>query len=165
MISRVIIDKKLLASFRKRTLEAYPREAMCTMWGRVEGDTVLITVIKDILQKATENEVNYYEADALAHAGHGDHYLGSIHSHPDCLDATPSQADWDTSFSSGERVFAVMQIRKLATGRFKTEVKFWEPRPEITIVYPRVRDANRNKQQAESKAVQVLQEVSREDIT
>lgn len=163
MISRVIVDKKLLASFRKRTLEAYPHEVMCTMWGRVEGDTILITVIKDIPQQASEKEVNYYEADALAHAGHGDHYLGSIHSHPDCLDATPSQADWDTSFSSGERVFAVMQVRKLETGRFKTEVQFWEPRPPIAIVNPRVRDANRSKQQAESKAVQMVQDVSREE--
>ena len=165
MISRVIVSKSLIASFRKRAVAAYPKEAMCTLWGKVEGDTVLVTTFKDIPHEASESEVNYFESDALSHAGHGEHYLGSLHSHPDSLDATPSQADWDTSFSSGERVFAVMRVTKLKTGRFTTEIRYWEPRPEITIVYPRVRDANRNKQQIESKAVQILPEVSREEVT
>lgn len=141
MISRVVISKQLLASFRKRTLEAYPNETMQTLWGRVEGDTVVISGLRTPEQKATQNELVYYDSDTVGpqSAIRGEHYLGTVHSHPDSFDATPSQQDWDTSYSSGERIFGIMCCKRQVSGRFKTEVKFWEPRPDIAIVNPRVR--------------------------
>lgn len=142
MISRVLISKSLLSSFRKLVLEHYPNEVMNTLWGRVEGDTVLISALKTPEQNATDRELTYYDADAISPQTQlrGEHYLGTIHSHPDCVDATPSQHDWDTAYSSGERVFGVMRVSKQGN-KFKMEVKFWEPRPEITVVHPRVRKA------------------------
>jgi len=156
MISRVIISKQLLASFRKRTLEAYPLETMQTLWGRVEGDTVVISSLRTPEQKGSPDRLDYNFDDAASPQAHvrGEHYLGTIHSHPEGSDATPSQSDWDSSYSSGERVFGILWCSKQASGRFKTEVKFWEPRAMITVVHPRVRDANRNsKSQVESKTM------------
>lgn len=141
VISRVIISKQLLANFRKQVITAYPNETMSTLWGRAEGDTIIISALRTPDQKASVDELSYHIGDAVGVQANirGESYLGTIHSHPECSDATPSQHDWDTSFNSGERVFAVMRCTKSTAGRFKTEVRFWEPRPEIAIINPRVR--------------------------
>lgn len=166
MISRVLISKKLLSEFRKQVTKAYPAETMSTLWGRIEGDTVVVSSLRVPKQEGTSEELTYHFADAVGDQARvrGEHYLGTIHSHPECLDSTPSQHDWDTSYGSGERVFGIMRVEKSSAGRFTTEVAWWEPRPRIATVHPRVRDANRDSQlQTKSKAVQALREVSGED--
>jgi len=163
MVSRVLISKKLIADFRKRVIAAYPNETMQTLWGRVEGDTVVVSSLRTPKQEGTKDELLYHFGDAVGAQSvvRGEHYLGTIHSHPECLDATPSQHDWDTSYTSGERIFGIMRCERGDGGRYKTETKFWEPRPEIAIVHPRVRDANRDKQlEVESEAMPKLQKIS-----
>src|SRR5262245_30180414 len=102
MITRVLISKKLLSEFRRRAIEAYPNEVMSTLWGRIEGDSAVISSLKTPPQEGNTEELTYYIADAVAPqaATTGEHYLGTIHSHPECLDSTPSQNDWDTSYAS-----------------------------------------------------------------
>lgn len=158
MLSRVIISKSLLSAFRKRALAAYPNETMQTLWGRLSGNSVIVTSMRTPEQKVSETEVVFYEDDLSSPAvDTREQYLGTIHSHPECLDATPSQVDWDTSFEAGEYVFGIMRIVKKVNGRFTTEVAWWEPRPMIATVFPRVRNANRNnKPKTESETVQIL---------
>lgn len=140
MITRVILAKKLLASFRKKAQSSYPNEVMNTLWGKLEGSTAIVEELHDFDQHATGQLVNYTDADTMAPAGRGIRFLGTIHTHPDCTDASPSAADWTDAFGAGEHIFAVMKIVK-HNNKFKTEVAFWEPRPQITIIHPRVRKA------------------------
>lgn len=145
MITRVIVNNQLLVQFRKKVILAYPKEYMETLWGKIEGSSVIITSFRPVHQRASEESVQYTEGDAVAHAGHGELYIGTCHSHPDCQDATPSQEDWNTSFSSGEHMFGVMRVTKKSNGKFETQTEFWEPRPRISIVYPRIREARKAK--------------------
>lgn len=170
LINRIVISKQLVTFFRKYILAAYPHEGMMTLWGRVEGDTVVISSLRTPEQKGTVDRLDYHLDDAAGPQAEirGEQYLGTWHSHPEGSDATPSAADWDSSYSSGERVFGIMWCSKQSNGRFKTSNSWWEPRPEIQMVHPRVRgqNANRNKkQQTESKGVQVSQEVPRTEAS
>jgi len=156
VISRVLISKKLLAEFRKQALAAYPNETMSTLWGRIEGETAIVTSLHVPDQKQSNDKVEYNTDDLLSPASVArEHYIGTCHSHPDCADCAPSQIDWDTSYSCGEHLFGIMRIEKKSDGRFKTEVGWYEPRASIMMVHPRIPNANRNNQlEAKSKAVQ-----------
>jgi len=153
MITRILISKKLIAEFRKRAIAAYPQEHMETCWGRIEGSSVIIEALHTPHQHATTDTVRYQESDALAKAGSGLAYIGSCHSHPDSTDATPSQVDWDTSFSSGEHVFGVMRVAKKENGKFTTEIGWWESRPGIAMIHPRVRNVRVLQDRFEDKEV------------
>lgn len=149
MISRVIISPRLIASFRKAAVRAYPNEFFQTMWGWVRGDTVTVEALRDAAHTPTDSEISTTVADQFApHSTTPLHYLGTIHSHPDCGDTSPSVTDWDDGFTTGETVFFVMSVRKGENGRFRTDLRPWEPRPPIAIVYPRVRGERRRREKA-----------------
>lgn len=133
MIARVLISKQLLSNFRKKALSIYPNEYMMTVWGRIEGDTVQVESLREVAQKATEGSVTASFLDCVT-SSNTSTFLGTIHTHPDSTDATPSQADWDGSFACGEYIFGIMKISK-----GKTITKWWEPRAEISMIHPRVR--------------------------
>jgi len=149
MIVRVMLDKKLLADFRKQAIKAYPNEVMNTLWGRAEGDSIIIHRMRSVEQDADENKVEAYVSDMVSPvATTADRYLGSIHSHPDCHDASPSVQDWHNAYVCGEHVFGVMSVMKSDSGRFSTAVSWWEPRPFIDTIHPRIRKPSWNQTKA-----------------
>jgi len=135
-----MIDKKLLGEFRKKALAAYPDELMHTLWGRVEGDSIIIHHLRGVEQEATGDKVEAYVSDMVSPvASTPERYLGSIHSHPDCFEASPSLQDWHNAYVCGEHVFGIMAIHENSSGRFSTSVAWWEPRPFIDTIHPRIR--------------------------
>jgi proteasome lid subunit RPN8/RPN11 len=142
MISRVLLPKALLTSFRKLAEGAYPNEVMQTMWGRIEGESVMISSLKSVAQQANPDMVVARVDDMVSPASHTrEHFLGSIHSHPDVEHASPSTADWDGSYACGEHVFAVMALTRKPSGKFHVETRYWEVHPPIQIIHPRTRKA------------------------
>lgn len=134
MIHRILVSKKLLAGYKKRAIAAYPSELLETLWGRIEGDTAIIERVLPVNQRATNNEVTADDADIHAPAkdARGVMILGTIHSHPDSTDASPSEPDWEDSYKNGEHLFGVCRITN-----DKAKMAFWEARPLIRVVHPR----------------------------
>lgn len=144
MISRVLLPKSLLASFRKLAEGAYPNEVMQTLWGRIEGESVMIYSLRNVDQQASPDMVVARVDDMVSPARDTkEHFIGSIHSHPDMQHPHPSTADWDGSYTCGEHLFAVMALVKKPSGKFSAETRFWQPRPHIQIVHPRIRKAKK----------------------
>lgn len=145
MIVRIIVTKQAISSFRKAAIAAYPNEFLRTLWGRIQGETVQVSSLRDVSQIQTEQDVSCTIQDLMAPATGPEQYLGSLHSHPDTSDATPSQTDWDDAFDTGEHIFGVMRVSKKADGGFTTELKWWQPAPPIQTIYPKVRGINEKK--------------------
>lgn len=138
MIHRILVSKKLLDGYKKRAIAAYPSELLETLWGRIEGDTAIIERVLPVNQKATEmvTEATYADIMQPAKEARGIMLLGTIHSHPETVDASPSEHDWRDSYQNGEHIFAVCQLRKKAE-KFTSKISIWEARPVINIVHPR----------------------------
>jgi len=144
VITRIVISKQALADFKKQAIKDFPLEAFVTLWGKVDGSTVVITSVKDVTHRAKEDTIDYHEADALSPAAHTrEHFIGSLHSHPNCSDSSPSETDWQDAFSHGEFIFGVMSINRKENGKFVTATSFWEPSPSISIIHPRLRKPKR----------------------
>lgn len=139
MIARVIIDQALVTAFRKMAQAAYPDEAMVTMWGRIESDSVVISRLRGVEQDSTDTSVQARVEDMVAPAADHLHerYLGTMHSHPDLFDASPSEQDWQDSWNGGEFVFGVLGIVPTSKGRFRTNLQFWPVLQPIDIIHPR----------------------------
>lgn len=138
MIHRILVSKKLLDGYKKRAIASYPSELLETLWGRIEGDTAIIERVLPVVQVASHDAVSADDEDILAPAkkARGVMLLGTIHSHPDSQDASPSEADWEDSYQNGEHVFAVCRITKKAD-KFITKISLWEARPIIKVTHPR----------------------------
>lgn len=137
-----MLDQKLLREFRKTAVKAYPSEVMNTLWGRVEGDSILVHHLRSVEQEAGTHEVKAYVSDMVGPVSQtAEQYLGSIHSHPDCWDASPSIQDWHNAYVCGEKIFAVMSLAKTDKGRFASTIAWFEPRPFIDMIHPRIRKA------------------------
>ena len=144
MTNRIIVSKQLIAQFRKKALVAYPKEYMATVWGRRDApDVFMITSIKDVAHTATGDSAKAKYDSCVMPDGSRETWLGTIHTHPDSTDATPSQTDWDNSLVCGELLFGVMKVGKKPNGRLYTELRWWEPRAAITMIHPRVREAKK----------------------
>lgn len=147
MIVRIILPSSIEAAFRRDAIRAYPLEHAAAMRGRVIGDTVTITRFTALPHRSTEDETNYFVDDAIAPPQQeGDTFVGVAHSHPGAgSDAAPSKEDWKSAFRSGEIVMGIMVVEKRENGKFRTELEFYESRPPIAIVHPRVRAPRKKK--------------------
>ena len=149
------MDPKLIAAFRRSAIRAYPNEHIEVLRGRVVGDTATVAALVSIDHRSTEAQVDFHRSDVVTVEA----FLGTIHSH--CgeeggnYDSAPSSADWHDAFTSGEIVFGVMLVEKTAKGRFKTSVEFWQSRPPIEVVYPRVR-GKRKEGKMEKESIETL---------
>lgn len=160
MISRIILDKKLLAQFRKQAIAAYPREHLVSVWGRLAGDTVVVSSFRPVEHTATTERLDYHIADAVVpRGGETEHFLGSCHSHPGSdVDVAPSATDWRMAYNCGEIICGIMTVVPNAKGKYKTETEWWQPRPAIVMVHPRIRQEK--KPDAPAPVVEVVVEQS-----
>lgn len=159
MITRVVISKKHLADFRSAAIQTLPHERLWSLWGRIQGDTAIVTGFKDVPQKGTNDEVTVQIDDMFGPAAGPEQYIGTIHSHPSEAhsgDASPSEQDWDDAFATGEHVFGVMRIWRDPKGKYKTQLRWWEPRAAIRMIHPKTRTVglNAKTKQRENKTVQ-----------
>jgi proteasome lid subunit RPN8/RPN11 len=156
MISRIIVSKQAITAFRREAIKAHPNEFLQTLWGRIQGDTVLVHAIRPVEHRATAGSIDLTLQDTMAPAQGTDQFIGTIHSHPDTKDATPSQTEWEDAFSTGEHVFGVMRVMQKPNGKFETELEWWEPRASIQMIYPKVRSTNELRKPKEQKPMPEL---------
>lgn len=145
LITRVVITDKLVRDFRKAAIAAMPNECLWSVWGRIQGDTVIVERLAQPHQKVSETDVSINRDVMLAPAVGQHQYIGTIHSHPESSDASPSTTDWTDAYATGEHVFGVMRVYKSNKGTWKTELDWWEPRASIQMIYPKVRTTNEKK--------------------
>jgi proteasome lid subunit RPN8/RPN11 len=116
----VVIDRKVLDSFKRRALEQYPREIFEQVVGRISGTQARIFAFRDLEHTAnTRNVVVDDDMDPMTEGEDESRLkiLGTIHSHPQDT-VEPSELDWETMKTDGELVMGICSIRKTAKRRF-----------------------------------------------
>lgn len=141
--TKIVVDKKEEAKFRRRVLDRYPYEHMEALWGQIRGDVLYVCafirmehqiLVKHL--KYDESELDEHEEDAREA---GLEFLGTIHSHPDCADNRFGDTDLADAQESQE---CIMGIAAIETKRKDKKTKKWKklPRRRVQIAYwPTVR--------------------------
>ena len=130
---RVRVAETVLRGFRRRALKVYPRELMETVWGRITPQGIDVFTFHPIDHKGTRAKCEFTANTDADLEGQRDEeapeykqeLLGTIHSHPDCSDASPSEADWEIAVSSKEIISGIYLIKGTKPGRRRTRVRFY----------------------------------------
>ena len=134
---RVIIDRRILASFRRRALAKYPVEYMEMVWGLSLPNRIEINAFAELEHSATPLQIDYDMAELHNGAKEAEEVhlecLGSIHSHPQCESAEPSEADWIDGCKGKESIMGILAIWKSKSGRFRSRLKWWRPEMPLKI--------------------------------
>jgi proteasome lid subunit RPN8/RPN11 len=132
----VIVDRKVLASFKRRALKAYPRETFEQVVGRISGTQARIFAFRDLEHVANKQDVVVDDDMNPMTEGEDErgrfHILGTIHSHPQDT-VEPSELDWETMKTDGELVMGICAIRKTAKRRFVTFAFFGRNRQQLQL--------------------------------
>lgn len=119
IVKEVIVDRRVLAEFKKRALKAYPKELLEVVVGEVRGAKAKVFCFQDYEHTADRRNA-YVDADAH-HAEDQDDcphkIIGTVHSHPNDI-AKPSPCDRRSAKREGEQVFGICAIRKRNKRRF-----------------------------------------------
>lgn len=157
MITRIILPRPMLKAFRDEAVCKFPVEYMETLWGRIEGGTVIVSALGKMPQEASEDALRFDRADTVNRAGQGEILLGSLHTHCNMYDPSPSPQDWEDAFKFGEHIFGIMTIWKEdgKPGKFKTAVSWWEPQPSILMIHPR--ESGKKARKPRKKSEEIVQ--------
>jgi proteasome lid subunit RPN8/RPN11 len=145
--SKIVVDHKEEAKFRRRALRRFPKEHIEALWGYVRSDTAYIVafLICDTEKANTRGvyfrddleELDFHEADAadtiVTDGVTGNRIklalLGTIHSPPNDDDAVLSEFDIRESQETQESIIAVCAIKTLNRGqknqRRITKIEYW----------------------------------------
>ncbi|MBZ5647092.1 MAG: Mov34/MPN/PAD-1 family protein [Acidobacteriia bacterium] len=119
-LAEVVVDRKVLDSFKRRALKVYPQEIFEQVVGRISGPQARIFAFRDLEHVAKNG--NVYTDDDMNPMTEGEdesrfEILGTIHTHPQDT-VEPSDLDWETMQKDGELVMGICSIRKTAKRRF-----------------------------------------------
>jgi proteasome lid subunit RPN8/RPN11 len=119
-LTEVVVDRKVLDAFKRRSLKFYPREFLEQIVGRVVGSQVRIYAFRELEHEATKWEVVIDEdLDPMSEGEDSRHYdiLGTIHTHPQSS-IEPSDVDWEAMKRDGEHIMGICAIRRTSKRRF-----------------------------------------------
>src|SRR5512140_3083718 len=95
-VAEIVVDRRVLGSFKRRALKAYPREILEQVVGKIVGHQARIFAFRDLEYEASKNLV-VMESDVnpMTENEDGMHLsiLGTIHTHPQNT-VEPSDLDW-----------------------------------------------------------------------
>jgi proteasome lid subunit RPN8/RPN11 len=140
--TRIVVDKKEEAKFRRRALRRFPLEYIEALWGQIRGDILYICAfVRMEVDKATIKSLYYDEQELDFHVEDakeaGLQFLGTIHSHPNCEDTRFGDTDLENVQDSGEIVMGIAAIQRIGEGRKKRKrciLEYWPVvHPLITI--------------------------------
>jgi proteasome lid subunit RPN8/RPN11 len=134
-VREVVIDRKVLGSFKRRALRAYPGEVLEQVVGKIVGAQARIFAFRDLEQQGTKGKV-FMDDDinpmTESEEGDGFSILGTIHTHPqDSVE--PSYLDWQTMRQDGELIMGICAIRKTAKRRFVSFAFFNRARDHVQL--------------------------------
>ena len=134
-VTEVVIDRKVLDSFKRRALRAYPREILEQVVGRMVGTQARIFAFRDLEHDASKRNVLMDEdVNPMTEGEDGMRFsiLGTIHTHPqDTIE--PSDLDWQSMSQDGELVMGVCAIRRTAKRRFVSFAFFNRIREHVQL--------------------------------
>lgn len=137
---KIQVSRSVLNGYRKRALKKYPDEYMESIFGRIDGQKIVILAFYPIEHEGSPDQCKYETASVDEQKDGEDcppkmKWLGTIHSHPDC-EGCPSEADWETARMDGEVVSGIYQILPRKNGGRKFgKVRFYsEPLQELETV-------------------------------
>ncbi len=134
-VTEVVVDRKLLTSFKRRALRAYPREILEQVVGKIVAGQARIYAFRALEHEGAKNVVIIDEdvnpmtedEDTLRFT-----ILGTIHTHPQDT-VEPSDLDWQTMKQDGELIMGVCAIRKTAKRRFVSFAFFNRSREHVQL--------------------------------
>jgi proteasome lid subunit RPN8/RPN11 len=130
--SSVVVDRRVLAAFRRRAWKAFPNEHVEI----IVGQGTEIHGIHPIEYISTPN-ICFFDFDdeleLLAKQVAPLRVLGSIHTHPGHMDASPSEHDWESLRASPERITGICAMWEAAKGR-RSRIKFYHALAPFTII-------------------------------
>lgn len=136
MITQVVVDRKVVDGFRRRAIAKYPNEWMESVWGHVDGNTAFVHILLEAdIHDAGPDSIDYDGEREKPDELEGAIWLGTIHSHPGFVDASPSEGDWDAGYKEGELLSIICSIKKDVRGRLRSRVRFWQPQKPIRVRY------------------------------
>ncbi len=134
-VTEAVVDRKVLASFKRRALKAYPREILEQVVGKIVGAQARIFAFRDLEHQASRSGVVMDDdVNPMTEGEEGMRFtiLGTIHTHPqDTIE--PSDLDWQSMRQDGELVMGVCAIRKTAKRRFVSFAFFNRNREHIQL--------------------------------
>jgi proteasome lid subunit RPN8/RPN11 len=116
----VVVDRKVLESFKRRALKLYPREFIEQIVGKIVDHQLRIYAFRELEHQATRYEVVIDEdVDPMTEGDDERRYqvLGSIHTHPQAT-IEPSDVDWQAMKRDGELLMGICAIRQTTRRRF-----------------------------------------------
>lgn len=136
---KIIVAKDEVRKLRRRMSRAYPRERIEYVYGKFVGDVVQIHVFDAVKHQATRH---WCEVDEEEHAVSVEHMencglklIGSVHSHPDFAEASPSEGDYDDCIQTGELVMGIVGIwHDPKREKMRTVVRFYGPLVSVDLV-------------------------------
>ncbi len=134
-VTEVVVDRKVLASFKRRALRAYPQEILEQAVGKVVGTQARIYAFRDLEHQGLKNVVIMDEdVNPMTEGEEGLRFpiLGTIHTHPQDT-VEPSELDWQTMKEDGELIMGICAIRKTAKRRFVSFAFFNRDREHVQL--------------------------------
>lgn len=145
--TKIVVDKKEEAKFRRRCLDNYPYEHIEALWGQIRGDTLYICAFMQMEHEVTVKTINYEDEELDWHEDDareaGLEFLGTIHSHPDCADDRFGDTDLEMSQESQEMVMGICAIETKKKGkngkakklkRRRTRIAYWPTVRPLQVV-------------------------------
>jgi proteasome lid subunit RPN8/RPN11 len=113
--TRIVVDKKEEARFRRRALHHYPMEHLEALWGKVHGDILYIHAFVKVDHKPGKITLKYEDTELDEHEEDaqeaGLSYLGTIHTHPNCNEARFGDTDLEQTQDSSDAVMGICGIQ------------------------------------------------------
>ncbi len=155
MLTQVVVDRRVLNQFKRRSLRAYPNEHAEQLWGTIEGSAVHVCHIEPFdkvpsrertvvgegdIQEERKDEVDFSFEQQCGTCNGRLTRLGSIHTHPgEEIGTEPSGEDIREAVRAGEIIWGIYAIRKTAKRHF-ISCRFWSTNDrqlELVISEPR----------------------------
>lgn len=142
--TEIVVSRTAEQAFRRRALRAFPKEMMECLYGRIKGTSIHIHAFMPIKHKGKPAELTYEDHDLEDHEEEAKdsnlEMIGTIHSHPHCLDSIYSEQDFRDIQDKSDIVMAICAItREINKGRTRRncEIVYWPaPRPMKVLYVP-----------------------------
>jgi proteasome lid subunit RPN8/RPN11 len=137
---KVLVSPSEIKKFKRRVLKKFPNEHMELLWGKKIGKDEYQVFLFDRIPHLGTPRTVYYDSDEFevsrqSAEANGYVLLGSIHSHPLCQDAAPSEQDYDDSLEHGEMISGIALVEVNKNKRKKVTIRFWGPLQQVEPVY------------------------------